>query len=90
MIISECVGCSELIMLDETREVMGTWRLLDCDSCSGSNVIEITQFGGITYTQEKFEADILPDLDDIERMDHPSGDITIYGNPEKIGMKNVE
>ena len=87
MIFSECVDCSEPLALDESGEIIGTWRLLDCDSCGSSNVVEVTRIGGKTHSQEYFEENILPDLEDVERIDHPSGEITIYGNPKKIGVK---
>jgi len=87
MIFTECVECGETICINENREIIGTWRKIDCQSCNASIVAEITLVGGTTYTQDHFEEEVLPELENIERMDHPSGDITIYGDPNKIGIK---
>lgn len=76
-------------MISLARGLTGTWTPHDCDNCGETMVIEQTRMGGKTYTEADFVADVLPGLDGIERVDHPSGEAHIYADPERIGFHEI-
>lgn len=88
MITTNCPDCEAPKLCNIDGAITGTYAPVECDSCDSVMVIEVTRLGGITYEQEYFEAEVLPDLQDVERIDHPSGEATIYGDPDKIGIKD--
>lgn len=72
-------------MVSLARGLTGTWTPHDCDNCGETMVIEQTRMDGAkTYDEDDFVADVLPGLDGIERVDHPSDEAHIYANPERI------
>jgi hypothetical protein len=62
----------------------------DCAACGGLMAVEMTRMGGHTYREDEFVEDILPDLDGVERVDHPDVDKYIYANPERVGFYRTE
>jgi len=58
----------------------------DCEDCGETMVIEMSRMSGTTYSEDHFVDEVLPDLD-IERIDHPSGEVHVYAKPENIGIK---
>lgn len=84
MIITECPHCDAPAMYSVKVSEMGVFSLRECEDCGEHYVIEATRTDGTTYTQEHFETEILPELDDFERCDHPNGSATLYCDPEKL------
>lgn len=76
-------------MVSLARDLTGTWMPHDCGNCGETMVIEQTRMDGETYDEDGFVADVLPGLDDIERVDHPSGEAHIYADPGRIGFNEV-
>lgn len=89
-IITECPSCDEPVMVVLTGGLTGTWMPHDCDNCGETMVIEQTRTDGKTYDEDDFVTDVLPEMDDIERVDHPSGEAHIYADPDRIGMKDPD
>lgn len=80
-ILTECTNCDQPMFVG-----MGPGRFapIECDECGFRSVIEMTRMpGGTTYPEGEFVKDVLPGLDGVERIDHPTEDVYIYGNPEQ-------
>lgn len=80
-IVTECTNCDRPLMVHVGP---GRFAPVECDDCGRQNVVEMTRMGGATYPEDVFCADVLPGLEDIERIDHPDADVYIYGNPESV------
>lgn len=89
-ITTECPSCDRPVMVYLAEGLTGTWMPHDCDDCGETMVIEQTRMNGTTYAEDDFVADVLPDMDGIERVDHPSGEAHIYADPDRIGFHKVE
>jgi hypothetical protein len=66
-------------------EILGTYVPRECPDCGETVVVEMTTMGGTTYAEDYFVDEVLPGLD-IERIDHPSGEAYIYGDPDTVGI----
>lgn len=89
-IITECPTCDSPQLVSLARNLTGTWMPHDCGNCEETMVIEQTRQEGKTYDEETFVEEVLPDLDGIERVDHPSGEAHIYADPETIQFREVD
>lgn len=90
MIITNCPECGRPAFVDPGGGIFGTYVPVECPDCDCTMVVEVTRTGGKTYEQANFEENVLPDLDGFERIDHPSGEETIYADRDNIGIKNVD
>lgn len=84
MIITECPHCDEPHTYHVPLGQAGPHILKDCSECDEQFVVEITRGPGTTYPKEQFESEVLPELPDHERVDHPEGDVTLYCDPEQL------
>lgn len=89
-IITECPTCDEPEMVFLSRGLIGTWTPHNCENCGETMVIEQTRMDGKTYDEDDFVTDVLPDIDGIECVDHPSGEAHIYADPDRIEFHDVE
>lgn len=79
-IITECTDCGNPIFI---RLSAGEYAPYECDNCGEDLVIQMTRMpGGKTYSEDDFVDDVLPGLHDVERIDHPTEDVYVYGNPD--------
>lgn len=85
-IITACPSCNAPAITTLQSGLSGTWMPHDCENCDETIIIEQTHMGGKTYTEAAFVTEVLPDMDDIERIDHPSGEAHIYANPDRIAV----
>jgi len=88
MIFTTCPKCEDTIITDVESNITGTWLLRQCKN-NHNLVVKITRMPAEAYLKDKFEKDILPELENIERIDHPKEDITLYGNPDNIHVKRT-
>ena len=86
MIITKCPTCGDEFIVHIEPEITGTYRLFECDN-NHEIIVEITRRSGTTWTKDTFESDILPTLDQVEKISHPKEDITLYANPDDIQFK---
>lgn len=87
MIITHCPTCDAPKLARTASAIFGTYVPMPCDECGVEMVIEVTRMDGTTYDRETFEEEILPTLDGVERIDHPSGEATVYGDPDDIHIR---
>ena len=85
-IVTECPHCDRPVMVAPGP---GAFAPLDCEDCGGRMVIEMTRVGGTTYSEDVFVADVLPKRDGIERIDHPTADAYVYGDPDRVGIRET-
>lgn len=77
--MTECVECDRPLMVGLSA---GRFAPLECEDCGATNIIEMTRMDGTTYSEAHFLEEVLPDLEDVERIDHPTEDVYVYGDPE--------
>lgn len=88
-IITECPTCDEPTLTSLNNSVLGAWIPHNCSNCGTTMVVEQTRMAGVTIDEDEFITDELPNLDTIERVDHPTEDSYIYADPERIQFRNV-
>lgn len=84
--ITACPDCSHTMLLELGP---GRFQPHECQSCGCRIVVEMTTLGGRTYLEDEFVDDILPEMDDIERIDHPTKNVYVYGDRDDITPKTV-
>lgn len=87
---TECPSCDGAVLVYLAQDLLGTWMPHDCENCGETMVVEQTRTDGQTYDEDDFVADVLPGVDGLERVDHPSGEAHIYADPENIAFYDVE
>ena len=84
MIVTECPHCDRPRLFTVRHGEAGVFAPQTCDECGGEFVIEVTRTDGTTYPREDFEQNVLPELNDVEHVEHPDGAAELYCDPNKL------